>query len=99
MDTNRKNKPGDKEHSIEKTVKVTSGSTDEIAKRIDSLYSSVVDAGTHMAESIKVAEAAKVNENAKRYQYCFCQRVSKIFNLIQVDTTDISKDSPTNGTS
>tara|TARA_Y100000591_G_C21844103_1_gene707543 strand:- start:320 stop:1582 length:1263 start_codon:yes stop_codon:yes gene_type:complete len=82
--------PGDKEHSIEKIIKVTSGSTPEIAKRIDSLYSSVIDAGTHLAQSIKVAEAAKVIENAQRdINIAFVNELAKIFNLIQVDTTDV----------
>ena len=58
--------PGDKEHTVEKIKKVTSGSTQEIGKRIDDLYKSVIIAGTHLAPSIKVAEAAKVIENSQR---------------------------------
>ncbi len=58
--------PGDKEHTVTKILKVTSGSTPEIAKQIDDLYKSVITAGTHLAPSIKVAEAAKVIENSQR---------------------------------
>ena len=82
--------PGDKEHSIEKITKVTSGSTIEIAKIIDNLYSSIIDAGTHMAESIKVAEAAKVIENAQRdINIAFVNELAKIFSLIDIDTTEV----------
>ena len=59
-------KPGDKEHTVEKILKITSGSTPEIGKRVDALYQSVITAGTHLAPSIKVAEAAKVIENSQR---------------------------------
>ena len=65
--------PGDKEHTVEKILKVTSGSTPEIGKKVDQLYASVIIAGTHLAPSIKVAEAAKVIENSQRDQHCFCQ--------------------------
>ncbi|WP_456489431.1 nucleotide sugar dehydrogenase, partial [Caminibacter pacificus] len=58
--------PGDKEHTVKKILKVTSGSTPEIAKEIDEMYASIIEAGTHLAPSIKVAEAAKVIENAQR---------------------------------
>ena len=58
--------PGDKEHTVTKILKVTSGSTPEAATYIDSLYASVITAGTHLAPSIKVAEAAKVIENSQR---------------------------------
>ena len=84
--------PGDKEHSIEKITKVTSGSTSEIADKVDKLYSSVIDAGTHSAESIKVAEAAKVIENAQRdINIAFVNELAKIFSLIDVDTTEVLK--------
>lgn len=66
--------PGDKEHTVEKILKVTSGSTPEIGKIVDEVYASVITAGTHLAPSIKVAEAAKVIENAQRgYQHCICE--------------------------
>jgi UDP-N-acetyl-D-galactosamine dehydrogenase len=58
--------PGDKEHTVEKIIKVTSGSTTEIALKVDGLYKSVITAGTHLAPSIKVAEASKVIENSQR---------------------------------
>ncbi len=84
--------PGDKEHSIEKITKVTSGSTREIGIFIDNLYSTILDAGTHLAESIKVAEAAKVIENAQRdINIAFVNELAKIFSLIDVDTTEVLK--------
>ena len=82
--------PGDKEHTIEKIMKVTSGSTPEIAKKIDDLYSSVIEAGTHLAPSIKVAEAAKVIENAQRdINIAFVNELAKIFNLLDIDTQSV----------
>ena len=79
--------PGDKEHTVEKILKVTSGSTPEIAKVIDDLYKSVITAGTHLAPSIKVAEAAKVIENSQRdINIAFVNELAKIFNLMKIDT-------------
>lgn len=79
--------PGDKEHTVEKILKVTSGSTTEIGKKIDNLYKSVIKAGTHLAPSIKVAEAAKVIENSQRdINIAFVNELAKIFNLMQIDT-------------
>jgi UDP-N-acetyl-D-galactosamine dehydrogenase len=74
--------PGDKEHTVTKILKVTSGSTPEIAESVDQLYKSVITAGTHKATSIKVAEAAKVIENSQRdINIAFVNELSKIFNL------------------
>ena len=82
--------PGDKEHTIEKILKVTSGSTPEIAERIDALYTTVITAGTYLAPSIKVAEAAKVIENSQRdINIAFVNELAKIFNLIGIDTHDV----------
>lgn len=82
--------PGDKEHTVEKILKVTSGSTPEIGKRVDDLYRSVITAGTHLAPSLKVAEAAKVIENAQRdINIAFVNELSKIFNLMGIDTHDV----------
>lgn len=79
--------PGDKKHTVTKILKVTSGSTPEIAKQIDDLYKSVITAGTHMAPSIKVAEAAKVIENSQRdINIAFVNELSKIFRLLDIDT-------------
>ncbi|WP_223033936.1 nucleotide sugar dehydrogenase [Hanstruepera marina] len=79
--------PGDKQHTVTKILKVTSGSTPEIAKIIDDLYKSVITAGTHMAPSIKVAEAAKVIENSQRdINIAFVNELSKIFRLLDIDT-------------
>ncbi|MDO9154578.1 MAG: nucleotide sugar dehydrogenase [Paludibacter sp.] len=79
--------PGDKEHTVEKIKKVTSGSTPEIGKIIDEVYSSVIEAGTHLAPTIKVAEAAKVIENSQRdINIAFVNELAKIFNLIGIDT-------------
>ena len=75
--------PGDKEHTVTKILKVTSGSTPEIATRVDELYKSIITAGTYKASSIKVAEAAKVIENSQRdINIAFVNELSKIFNLI-----------------
>lgn len=79
--------PGDKQHTVEKIIKVTSGSTPEIGKKIDALYASVITAGTHLAPSIKVAEAAKVIENSQRdINIAFVNELAKIFNLMGIDT-------------
>jgi len=79
--------PGDKEHTVEKILKVTSGSTPEIGRKVDDLYKSVIIAGTHLAPSIKVAEAAKVIENSQRdINIAFVNELAKIFNLMDIDT-------------
>jgi len=79
--------PGDKTHTVEKIVKVTSGSTTEMARVIDELYKSVITAGTHLAPSIKVAEAAKVIENSQRdINIAFVNELAKIFNKLDIDT-------------
>jgi UDP-N-acetyl-D-galactosamine dehydrogenase len=84
--------PGDKEHTVEKILKVTSGSTPEIGVFVDELYKSVIVAGTHLAPSIKVAEAAKVIENSQRdINIAFVNELSKIFNLLEIDTHDVLK--------
>lgn len=82
--------PGDKEHTVEKIKKVTSGSTPETGNKINDLYRSVITAGTHLAPSIKVAEAAKVIENSQRdINIAFVNELAKIFNLIGIDTTAV----------
>ncbi len=82
--------PGDKIHTVTKILKVTSGSTPEAAKYIDDLYASVITAGTHLAPSIKVAEAAKVIENSQRdINIAFVNELSKIFRLLDIDTQDV----------
>ncbi|MEL7270199.1 MAG: nucleotide sugar dehydrogenase [Bacteroidota bacterium] len=82
--------PGDKEHTVDKILKVTSGSTPEIAVKIDTLYDSVITAGTFMAKSIKVAEAAKVIENSQRdINIAFVNELAKIFKLMEIDTHDV----------
>ena len=79
--------PGDKKHTVKNILKVTSGSTPEIAKKIDQLYKSIITAGTHLAPSIKVAEAAKVIENSQRdINIAFVNELSKIFRLLEIDT-------------
>jgi UDP-N-acetyl-D-galactosamine dehydrogenase len=79
--------PGDKEHTVEKILKVTAGSTLEIGKKVDALYNSVVTAGTHLAPTIKVAEAAKVIENSQRdINIAFVNELAKIFNILDIDT-------------
>lgn len=79
--------PGDKEHTVEKILKVTSGSTPEIGQKVDMLYKSVITAGTHLAPTIKVAEAAKVIENSQRdINIAFVNELAKIFNLLNIDT-------------
>lgn len=79
--------PGDKTHTVTKILKVTSGSTPEIADVIDDLYKTIITAGTHKAPSIKVAEAAKVIENSQRdINIAFVNELSKIFRLLDIDT-------------
>ncbi len=79
--------PGDKEHTVEKILKVTAGSTPEIGIKVDELYKSVITAGTHLAPTIKVAEAAKVIENSQRdINIAFVNELAKIFNLLEIDT-------------
>lgn len=79
--------PGDKEHTVEKILKVTAGSTPEIGIKVDALYKSVITAGTHLAPTIKVAEAAKVIENSQRdINIAFVNELAKIFNLLEIDT-------------
>ena len=79
--------PGDKEHTVEKILKVTAGSTPEIGQKVDALYKSVITAGTHLAPTIKVAEAAKVIENSQRdINIAFVNELAKIFNLLEIDT-------------
>lgn len=82
--------PGDKEHTVTKILKVTSGSTPEIAEIVDQLYRSVIVAGTFKAKSIKVAEAAKVIENSQRdINIAFVNELSKIFNRMGIDTSEV----------
>lgn len=79
--------PGDKQHTVEKILKVTSGSTPEIGKEVDEVYKSVITAGTHLAPAIKVAEAAKVIENSQRdINIAFVNELAKIFNILNIDT-------------
>ena len=82
--------PGDKEHTLLKTKKITSGSTPEIANIIDQLYNTILKNGTHKASSMKVAEAAKVIENSQRdLNIAFVNELSKIFHLIGIDTNEV----------
>lgn len=82
--------PGDKEHTVEKIVKVTSGSTPEIADIVDGLYNAVLINGTHKAPSIKVAEASKIIENSQRdVNIAFMNELAKIFNAMGIDTRDV----------
>ncbi len=84
--------PGDKEHTVEKILKVTSGSNSEVARIIDDIYKSVIIAGTYSASSIKVAEAAKVIENSQRdINIAFVNELSKIFNILGIDTNEVLK--------
>lgn len=84
--------PGDKEHTVEKILKVTAGSTPEVGEKVDALYRSVITAGTHLAPSIKVAEAAKVIENSQRdINIAFVNELAKIFNLLEIDTQEVLK--------
>ena len=82
--------PGDKEHTVDKILKVTSGSTPEIGQKVNQLYQSVITAGTHLAPSIKVAEAAKVIENSQRdINIAFVNELAKIFNILEIDTHSV----------
>ena len=82
--------PGDKEHTVEKIRKVTSGSTPEVGKKVNDLYKSVITAGTHLAPTIKVAEASKVIENSQRdINIAFVNELAKIFNLLDINTHDV----------
>ncbi|AIG30086.1 nucleotide sugar dehydrogenase [Flavobacterium psychrophilum] len=82
--------PGDKEHTVDKILKVTSGSTPEIGEKVNELYKSVITAGTHLAPTIRVAEAAKVIENSQRdINIAFVNELAKIFNVLGIDTQDV----------
>ncbi|MUP46860.1 nucleotide sugar dehydrogenase [Gramella sp. BOM4] len=82
--------PGDKEHTVEKILKVTAGSTPEIGVKVNDLYAEVITAGTHLAPTIKVAEAAKVIENSQRdINIAFVNELAKIFNMMGIDTQDV----------
>jgi UDP-N-acetyl-D-glucosamine/UDP-N-acetyl-D-galactosamine dehydrogenase len=82
--------PGDKTHTIEKIVKITSGSTKQVAKKIDEIYSSVIEAGTCLVSSIKVAEAAKVIENSQRdVNIAFVNELAKIFSTLNIDSNEV----------
>ena len=82
--------PGDKIHTVTKIKKVTSGSTPEIAKKVDDLYKSVITAGTHLAPSLRVAEAAKVIENSQRdLNIAFVNELAVIFNKMGIDTSAV----------
>ncbi|RLJ63294.1 UDP-N-acetyl-D-galactosamine dehydrogenase [Lacinutrix venerupis] len=82
--------PGDKTHTIDKIIKVTSGSTPEVATIVDNLYKSIITAGTHKASSIKVAEAAKVIENTQRdLNIAFINELAIIFDKLEIDTTQV----------
>ena len=84
--------PGDKEHTIDKIIKVTSGSTEKMALLIDNIYSSVISAGTFKASSIRVAEAAKVIENSQRdINIAFVNELAMIFSKLDIDTTEVLK--------
>ncbi|MBE0528351.1 MAG: nucleotide sugar dehydrogenase [Thermoleophilia bacterium] len=82
--------PGDKEHTVTKILKITSGSTPDIAKKVDDLYRSIITAGTHMAPTIKVAEAAKVIENTQRdVNIALINELAMIFDLMGINTHDV----------
>lgn len=82
--------PGDKEHTVTKILKVTSGSTPEIGEKVDKLYASIITAGTHLAPTIKVAEAAKVIENSQRdINIAFVNELAIIFNKLNINTNDV----------
>src|SRR5690606_37673779 len=84
--------PGDKEHTVDKILKITAGSTPEAAQAVNNLYASVITAGTYLAPSIKVAEAAKVIENSQRdINIAFVNELAKIFNLLEIDTHEVLK--------
>ena len=82
--------PGDKEHTVTKIKKVTAGSTPEVGKKVDELYASIITAGTHLAPTIKVAEAAKVIENSQRdINIAFVNELAIIFNKLGINTNDV----------
>ncbi len=82
--------PGDKVHTVTKIKKITSGSTPEVGQKIDALYRTVITAGTHLASSLKVAEAAKVIENSQRdINIAFVNELAKLFNLMNIDTNEV----------
>ena len=82
--------PGDKQHTVEKIKKVTSGSTPEIARLVDDVYNAVLTNGTHLAPSIRVAEASKIIENSQRdVNIAFMNELAKIFNAMGLDTNDV----------
>lgn len=82
--------PGDKEHTVTKILKITSGSTPEIANKVDELYKSIITAGTHLAPSIKVAEAAKVIENTQRdVNIALMNELAMIFDVMKIDTNAV----------
>lgn len=82
--------PGDKEHTVEKIKKVTSGSTPEVRKIVDNLYNAVLINGTHSAPTLRVAEASKIVENCQRdVQIAFFNELSRIFNVMGIDTNDV----------
>lgn len=82
--------PGDKEHTVTKIKKVTSGSTPQIGQKVDALYASIITAGTHLAPTIKVAEAAKVIENSQRdINIAFVNELAVIFNKLNIDTESV----------
>jgi UDP-N-acetyl-D-glucosamine/UDP-N-acetyl-D-galactosamine dehydrogenase len=84
--------PGDKEHTVTKILKVTSGSNYEIGKKVDELYASIITAGTYLAPAIKVAEAAKVIENSQRdINIAFMNELAQIFNKLNIDTSEVLK--------
>ena len=82
--------PGDKEHTVTKILKITAGSTPEIAKKVDDLYKSIITAGTHLAPTIKVAEAAKVIENTQRdVNIALMNELAMIFDMMDINTHDV----------
>jgi UDP-N-acetyl-D-glucosamine/UDP-N-acetyl-D-galactosamine dehydrogenase len=82
--------PGDKQYTVEKIIKVTSGSTPQVGEKVNKLYKTVITAGTHLAPTIKVAEAAKVIENSQRdINIAFVNELAKIFNLMDINTHDV----------
>ena len=88
--------PGDKKRKLKDIVKVTSGSNSETAKKIDKLYKNIIEAGTHLAPSIKVAEASKIIENVQRdVNISLMNELAIIFNKMEIDTTDVLKASST----
>ena len=84
--------PGDKEHTIRDVVKVTSGSNEDVSIWIDNFYGSIIDVGTYKAQSIKIAEAAKIIENTQRdINIALINELAIIFKLLEIDTLDVIK--------